>query len=859
MSIHKRTRLYQAMSVAMMGILTGCVGGDFGAVNHATPTVIPSKAPSNPQPETIPNANSENTDALTKPALGFLMKGVVRDDGSQIKSINTDDITSLGDNPDFNHSLFHGDGAVTITGLGDLKAVNPNKQFIRYQDNYGDYTYVRFGHLIQESNVGKNDRQIPLIYTFYHGDSPSSAMPVENSIHYKGHWLYMSDAQDKKAEKDETINVDIHGADNSKYHHDLINFNDARGNAKFSSANHLARNGDMSSANTENRYDNMIADFTVDFADKKLSGTLGYENPYEQKHPQKVEIKDGDSEQVKQEKLAKMRQPYTPLYKINGDIKQNRFTGDIKSQVDKDGKPRTIKHYGTTYTQKDTRTDKALFASDGVVEGGFYGDDAAELAGKFVTNTNDLVGVFGAKKTTETKDSQKLFDATLITPSHDRVIYNKDLTNVVREVPKELPAYIPTEFANLASNTDVQTKIQDELGDFWTKLEGGIPNLDETLINFDQLSSEEKVKIEDQYFAISEAFENEYAKQTISQPLAMTIEDNLFSAIFDGQIEKLKQTPAFWEVFRGDSTDEEMDEKLKAYEDFTLEDEELVAMDSAFEKARANYLNTARGQISSQVSTSELASFGDPARLRVGGKSYNLNATKVDEVLADTQVIQVTKNGQARTFVLAQTDDGKTSTKFIHVCCDNLAYTKFGRFNVGDMTDTRYFVQGQRSKAIPDTGTATYSGHWTGFIDSTRPRKETDAKYDNNPFVKNYFSDDAQNNTAKFTADFGQKTLIGRFLTGTQPVLDMNAKINGTAFSGTAKTEDAGFTFNRFSTGATETIHIKDAKVMGGFYGDNGAELGGSIHYNNNDGKPSSFNDESIRLGMVFGAKKDEK
>lgn len=417
----RHSSLYQAISLALIGMLSGCTGGDFGTTSVSTPLVSPTKPV--PTPPTTP-IHHEATDILHKPALGYLMKGAVRSDDGEIKALHIHELQSLGNKPDLDHSLFSNNDAVSLTGLGDLSVINPKKTFSLSQTNYGDYQHVRFGHLIHRTHLAPNGKPIPQVYTFYHGDKPTNSLPIANQIHYKGHWTYMSDARAKKAEEDKNINVDIHGADNSQYFHDLIDFNDTTGNAKFASATHASRT-DLSPLNGANRYDNMIADFTVDFADKKLTGTLAYENPYGKPH--KIDIRDDDIEDVKKQKIGKMRQPYTPLYHINANINQNRFTGTAKSQVQ--NTPRTINHYGISYTHNDTRIDKALFGTDGVVEGGFYGEHGAELVGKFITNNNDLMGVFGAKKTTATKDHVTLFDNIQFDPTHDQIIKNSDLAN----------------------------------------------------------------------------------------------------------------------------------------------------------------------------------------------------------------------------------------------------------------------------------------------------------------------------------------------------------------------------------------------------------------------------------------------
>lgn len=168
------------------------------------------------------------------------------------------------------------------------------------------------------------------------------------------------------------------------------------------------------------------------------------------------------------------------------------------------------------------------------------------------------------------------------------------------------------------------------------------------------------------------------------------------------------QSGVFWQAFSHGATD--FDETLTKYSEFELDDDELLALEEAYTNARHEYLATVRGQVSSLVMPKNGIGFGDPSVLRVNGKAYNLNAKTTDDVLANAKAIKITQNGTTRTLVLAQTPDGKTSSRYINVYCDDFSHVKFGQFQVGEMTTPRYFVQGTRSTSIPTAGQATYAG-----------------------------------------------------------------------------------------------------------------------------------------------------
>ncbi|HDL1952952.1 TPA: transferrin-binding protein-like solute binding protein [Mannheimia haemolytica] len=114
--------------------------------------------------------------------------------------------------------------------------------------------------------------------------------------------------------------------------------------------------------------------FEVNFSDKTLKGTLtknGYVNP-----------------------RKKDEQEITDHYKIEANIHGNRFNG--KAEALKTGDP---------YFGKDSNT----------VEGGFYGDKAQELAGKFLADDKSIFVVFAGKRDEKGEDKvEKKFDSVQV-------------------------------------------------------------------------------------------------------------------------------------------------------------------------------------------------------------------------------------------------------------------------------------------------------------------------------------------------------------------------------------------------------------------------------------------------------------
>lgn len=112
------------------------------------------------------------------------------------------------------------------------------------------------------------------------------------------------------------------------------------------------------------------AEYTVDFDKKILKGEL-IKNQYVQKRNDPKEPK----------------KPLT-IYNITADLNGNRFTGSAK--VNTEVKTR---HADKEYLFFHTDADQRL-------EGGFFGDNGEELAGRFISNDNGVFGVFAGKQKT---------------------------------------------------------------------------------------------------------------------------------------------------------------------------------------------------------------------------------------------------------------------------------------------------------------------------------------------------------------------------------------------------------------------------------------------------------------------------
>lgn len=225
-----------------------------------------------------------------------------------------------------------------------------------------DLQYVDYGYyLVNDGNyltVRKTDdpklwNSGPVGGVFYNGSTTAKELPTQDAVKYKGHWDFMTDVANKKnrfSEVQETYQAGWwYGASSKDEYNRLLTKEDSAPD------DHSGEYGHSS-------------EFTVNFKDKKLTGGL-FSN-----------LQDSHKSKVNK----------TKRYDINASIHGNRFRGSAIAS-DKE-KASESKHPFTSDAENS-------------LEGGFYGPNAEELAGKFLTNDNKLFGVFGAKR--ESKAGEK--------------------------------------------------------------------------------------------------------------------------------------------------------------------------------------------------------------------------------------------------------------------------------------------------------------------------------------------------------------------------------------------------------------------------------------------------------------------
>nr|WP_101185463.1 transferrin-binding protein-like solute binding protein [Neisseria meningitidis] len=216
--------------------------------------------------------------------------------------------------------------------------------------------------------------------------------------------------------------------------------------------------------------------------------------------------------------------------------------------------------------------------------------------------------------------------------------------------------------------------------------------------------------------------------------------------------------------------------------------------------------------------------------------------------------------------ITSTNEDAKYNYRFVRA---GYVFTKGGRYdNEKEKTpDGKEFVNrfsydgfvyysGEHpSQSLPRTETVQYSGNWQFVTDAKRWRTQNDGGginlgfshfYGNDIGATSYAArdvDDREKHPAKYTVDFGNKTLTGELIKNqyVKPneqqkpltIYNITADLNGNRFTGSASVNPD------LATNHANKEHLffhanADQRLEGGFFGDKGEELAGRFISNDN-------------------------
>lgn len=348
-------------------LLASCIGGNFGVqpVVESTPTAYPVTFKSKDVPTPPPAGPSVETTPVNQPAVGAAMRLLRRN-----TAFHREDGTAIPDSKQAEEKLSFKEGDVLFlygskeNKLQQLKSEihkrNPEASITTSENENKKYNYrfVSAGYVFTKNGKDEiektsDEKQFSNRlgydgFVYYSGEHPSQSLPSAGTVKYSGNWQYMTDAKRHRTGQ-AVSSVDL-------------GYTTYYGN-EIGAASYEARDADSREKHP--------AEYTVDFDRKTLTGQL-IKNQY-------VQNKNNPDEP---------KRPLT-IYNITADLNGNRFTGSAKVNTELK-KSHADKEHLFFHTDADQR-----------LEGGFFGDNGEELAGRFISNDNSVFGVFAGKQKTD--------------------------------------------------------------------------------------------------------------------------------------------------------------------------------------------------------------------------------------------------------------------------------------------------------------------------------------------------------------------------------------------------------------------------------------------------------------------------
>lgn len=348
-------------------LLASCIGGNFGVqpVVESTPTAYPVTFKSKDVPTPPPAKPSIETTPVNQPAVGAAMRLLRRNIATSDKDGNDFPNSKQAEEK---LSFKEGDVLFLYGSKKDQRQQledkihqrNPTagittseKENKKYGYKFVDVGYVYTKNGTDEIEWTSNHKQFTYRFghdgfVYYSGEHPSQSLPSAGTVKYSGNWQYMTDAIRHRTGKAGDPSEDL-------------------GYLTYYGQNV----GATSYAATADDREKHPAEYTVDFDNKTLNGKL-IKNQY-------VRNKNNPDEPKK---------PLT-IYDITATLDGNRFTGSARVNPDL-AKSHAKKEHLFFHTNADQR-----------LEGGFFGDNGEELAGRFISNDNSVFGVFAGKQKTD--------------------------------------------------------------------------------------------------------------------------------------------------------------------------------------------------------------------------------------------------------------------------------------------------------------------------------------------------------------------------------------------------------------------------------------------------------------------------
>lgn len=705
-------------------LLASCIGGNFGVqpVVESTPTAYPVTFKSKDVPTPPPAKPSIEITPVNRPAVGAAMRLLRRN-----TAFHREDGTAIPDSKQAEEKLSFKEGDVLFlygskeNKLQQLKSEihkrDPDVE-IRTSENENkkyDYKFVDAGYVYvkgkDEIKWTSDHKQFSNRlgydgFVYYSGERPSQSLPSAGTVEYSGNWQYMTDVKRHRAGK-------AVGIDNLGY----ITF---YGN-DVGATSYAAKDVDEREKHP--------AKYTVDFDKKILKGEL-----------------------IKNQYVRNRNDPYNPLtiYDITATLDGNRFTGSARVNPDL-AKNHANKEHLFFHADADQR-----------LEGGFFGDNGEELAGRFISNDNSVFGVFAGKKT--------------------------DASNASGTNP--------------AMPSGKHTKILDSL----------------------KISVDEASDNNPREFAISPMPDFGHPDKLLveGREILLVNQEQIIN-LADGRKMTVRACCDFLTYVKlGRMQTERPAAKPKAQDE---DSEDEIGESEENEDEISDEEGTEDGVVEGEGSEEDEVSEGDNGE----------NEEEIAEEETEEEVDEAEEEEVEEPEEKSPTEGGSSSNAILPA-----PEAPKGR-------DIDLFLKGIRTAEmdIPQIGKARYTGTWEARIG-------VPDKTDDQPGTTFIQKDSYANQAAKaeFDVDFGAKSLSGKLTekNDTNPAFYIEkGVIDGNGFHALARTRENGVDLSGQGSTNPQSFKASNLLVEGGFYGPQAAELGGNII------------DSDRKIGVVFGAKKDDK
>ena len=683
-------------------------------------------------------------------------------------------------------------------------------------------------------------------FVYYRGTNPSQSLPTKDQeLEYQGVWAYTTDA-DLNRYKD--LVKDPSAVDNNTKSSNAAGFDGA------SSGEHGISRGGTSYAEPYTL--GHIAKFNINFGQKSFKGDLsvvkgdyrGSEYQYKDKTGQSYLV-DNHPNMTKEErrKAATVKR-----FELEGEIKGNTFKGNAKAVQNKD----PFDNY---------------FHDSQDMKGSFFGANGEELAGKFsnknANGDNSLFVVFGGKRSADSeklvqgqddagKDQEKIMDAFVVgydLPDSENPVEVAYIRNNLDNFGHKEVLHINGETINLYENKDI---VRDDnrydldnliIGRYIAK--GGASMRDQ----FKENPAFEQAKALQEFWNKNIHLEAQDGEDDGEQHAKLTdlSKEEVLAALSSEKTkveEKMQANQNELEkiMLAMDALEGGMDDMFGDDESYDEEAYDDDSYDSDSEDDSDDYADTDDSDNDDGYAESDSDEELDDSEEMPFGEDFDLDTAieKIDILTQENEALQtkLTTLEEKQSFIQKIDFENVLKPALNNWISEDSLSDKdkalIQRTITNNFNGGAYFLQGNSTpvKDMPASGTATYQGKWFG-------RVEKDGRYAS-----------PSKTAANFNVDFGNKKLTGE-LTGdhSRKIFDIRADIRGNQFEGTANTPEEGFNIADSSNSSHSQpiyVHMKDAKVQGGFFGPKAQDLGGSVLYNDATTKTKAV--------AVFGATKQE-